>query len=111
MAHGTIPIAGAQVGTVIDAAAGNITQILFTGSPTNYEIPTFDPNTGLPLTAYFTLVDNSVTPPRVLYSENGHLNPAKSPHASHKMSAYSIPFTSLYVQSVPKGSTWSVTTA
>jgi hypothetical protein len=111
MAHGTIAITGAQVGSVIDNLAGNITQILFTGSPTSYEVPTFDPGSGLPTSGYICITDNSVTPPRILFSHNGHINGSTSPHASHKVSAYNIPFTSLYVQSCPKGATYSVTTA
>jgi hypothetical protein len=111
MAHGTLAIDGTKVGTVIDNLAGNVTQILYTGAPNLYEVPTFDLGTGLPTTGYFCLVDNSVAPPRVLTSFNGHINGAHSPHASHKISGYSIPFTSLYVQSCPKGGTYSVTTA
>jgi hypothetical protein len=111
MAHGTLPITGASVGTVIDNLAGNVTQILYTGAPTSYEVPTFDPGSGLPTTGYICIVDNSVTPPRVIYNENAHVGGGHSPHATHKQSAYSIPFTSLYVQSCPKGATYSVTTA
>jgi hypothetical protein len=112
MAHGTIAIDGTKVGTVIDNTAGNITQILHTGAPTSYEMAEFDPATGLPTKGYFCLVDNSVTPPRRLFSVNTHHNGSySSPSATHKTSAYNIPFTSLYVQAVPKGGTWSVTTA
>jgi len=110
MAHGVKTANSAAVGTVLDNLAGNITQILFTGAPTNWEQPTFDPS-GLPLTGYFTLTDNSVTPPRVLFSYNGHCGGGHSPHASHKQSAYNIAFTSLYLQSCPAGATYSLTTA
>ena len=110
MAHGVKTIDGTAVGTVIDNIAGNITQILFTGAPTLWEQPTFDPS-GLPLSGYFSLVDNSTTPSRVLFQYNGHVGGGHSPHATHKQSAYNIPFTSLYVQSVPKGATYSLTTA
>jgi hypothetical protein len=109
-AHGTFPIAGAQVGTTLDATAGNITSLLFTAPPSSYEVPTFDPNTGLPLTGYFCLVDNGVTPNRVIFNLSGHTNGGFSPHPSKKVSGINIPFTSLYVQSCPKGATYSVTT-
>jgi len=109
MAHGTFVVDGTKVGTVIDAAAGHITNILFTGAPTQWEIPNFDSN-GLPNQGYFSLVDNSVTPPRVLFQLNGHVGGGHSPHATHQQMAYSIPFGSLFVNSVTKGATYSVTT-
>jgi hypothetical protein len=112
MAHGIKNITTAQVGTVIDNLAGNITQILFTGAPTANEIPQFDPVTGYPTTGYFCLLDNSVTPPIKLFNYTPHSNGSySSPHATHKVSAYSIPFGSLYLQSCPVGATFSLTTA
>jgi hypothetical protein len=112
MAHGVKNITTALVGTVIDNLAGNITQILFTVAPTSYEIPTFDPTTGYPTSGYFCLLDNSTTPPTKLFNYIPHSNGGyASPHASHKVSAYNIPFTSLYLQSCPIGATYSLTTA
>jgi len=111
--HGVKPITTALVGTIIDTGPANITQILFTGSPTSYEVPQFDPGTGLPTAGYFTLTDEVAgQPPHVLYSVHAGVNGAHSPHASHKMSGYSIPFTgNLVLRSCPAGSTWSLTTA
>ena len=112
LVHGVKNITMALVGTVIDTGPANITQILFTGSPTSYEVPQFDPNTGLPTTGYFTLIDQGFTPPKVIYSVQVGTNGAHSPHATHKMSGYSIPLVgNLYLQSCPAGSTWSLTTA
>jgi hypothetical protein len=110
MAHGTFPVAAAQVGTTLDAAAGNITSLLYTAPPTGYEDATFDAATGLPLTGYFCLIDNGVTPHRTIFNFNGHINGGFSPHPTKKMSGINIPFTSLYVQSCPKGATYSITT-
>jgi hypothetical protein len=113
LVHGVISITAASVGTAIDTGPANVTQILFTAPPTSYEIPQFDPGTGLPTKGYFTLIDSVAgSPARVLYSVHAGVNGAHSPHATHKMSGYSIPFSgSLIVQSCPAGSTWSVTTA
>ena len=110
-AHGVKNITGAAVGTVIDSGPANITQILYTAAPTSFEVPQFDPGTGLPTTGYFCLTETSVTPPRVLFSFNGHQNLGLGVHASHKISAYSIPFTTLTLQSCPAGATFSLTTA
>jgi hypothetical protein len=107
--HGAKPITGALVGTVLDTN-GTINQILYTGPPTSYEIPQFDPGSGLPTKGYFTLIDTGFTPPVVLFSTNGHNNGAHSPHATHKMAGYLIPFISLVLQSCPAGATYSVTT-
>jgi len=111
--HGVKAITSALVGTVLDAGPANVTQLLFTGSPTSYEVPQFDPNTGLPITAYFTLTDVVAgQPPRVLYNVHAGVNGSHSPHATHKMSGYNIPFSgNLTLQSCPVGSTWSLTTA
>ena len=113
LVHGVKAITAALVGTIIDAGPCNITQILFTGPPTAYEIPQFDPGTGLPTAAYFTLTDEVAgSPPRVLYSVHAGTNGAHSPHATHKMSGYSIPVSgNLVLRSCPAGSTWSLTTA
>jgi hypothetical protein len=112
MAHGVKSCTTAQVGTTIDNLAGTITQILFTVPPNAYEIPTFDPTTGYPTAGYFCLLDNSVSPPIRLFNFTPHSNGGyASPHASHKVSAYGIPFGSLYLQSCPAGATFSLTTA
>jgi len=113
LVHGVKNITAALVGTVLDTGPANITQILFTGAPTSWEMPQFDPNTGLPTAAYFTLTDVVAgQPARVIYSVQAGTNGAHSPHASHKMSGYSIPFSgNLTLQSCPAGSTWSLTTA
>jgi hypothetical protein len=109
-AHGIKGLTTAQVGTVIDTGPATITQILYTGAPSSYEVPTFDP-TGLPLTAYFCLVDQG-PPSRVLFNYNGHINGGHSPHATHKMSGYTIPYTgNLVLQSCPAGAVYSLTTA
>jgi len=109
MAHGVKSITTAGVGTVIDTGPMSITQILFTVAPTSYEVPTFAPS-GLPLTGYLCLIDQSTG--AVLYNENIHVGGGHSPHASHKMSGYSIPVQgALYLQSCPIGATFSLTTA
>ena len=112
LAHGVKAINGAAVGTVLDTGPANITQLLFTTAPTSYDVPTFDP-TGLPLTGYMCLVDQVAGfPPRVVYNEDVHVGGGHSPHASHKVSAYSIPFTgNLVLQSCPTGGVFSITTA
>ena len=110
MAHGTFALDGSKVGSVVDALAGNLTQILITGSPTSWELPEFDPGTGLPTKGYFCLVDSGAVPLRVLFSFNGHAN-GHSPHATNKVSSYPISFGVLKLQSCPKGATYSVTTA
>src|SRR5215469_13008678 len=102
LVHGTTVVDGSKVGTVIDAGPGHITNILFTGPPTQWEVPTFDAN-GLPTSGYFSLVDSSVTPPHVLYQYNGHSGGGHAPHGSHVQMPYSIAFGALTVQSVPKG--------
>ena len=115
-AHGAIAITGAQVGTTIDTN-GNIIEILYTGAPTAYEVPTFDPATGLPLTGYFCLIDKPATGPFIrLYNFSGHHGAVGAPHPKNKkmtgvVGVSSIPFNSLYVQSVPVGATFQVTTA
>jgi len=113
LVHGVKAITAALVGTVIDTGPCNITQILFTGPPTSWEMPQFDPGTGLPTAAYFTLTDEVAgSPPRVLYSVHAGVNGSHSPHATHKMSGYSIPVSgNLVLRSCPAGSTWSLTTA
>jgi hypothetical protein len=113
LVHGVKAITAALVGTILDTGPCNITQILFTGAPTSWEMPQFDPSTGLPTAAYFTLTDVVAgQPPRVLYSVHAGTNGAHSPHATHKMSGYSIPVSgNLTLQSCPAGSTWSLTTA
>jgi hypothetical protein len=113
LAHGVKGLTTAQVGTVIDTGPANITQILFTGAPTSFEIPQFDPGTGLPLTGYFCLIDQVAGQPnRIIYNENIHAGGGHSPHASHKVSGYSIPFSgNLVLQSCPAGATFSLTTA
>jgi hypothetical protein len=111
-AHGVISIDGTKVGTVLDVGPASITQILYTGAPTSYETPNYDPGTGLPTKGYFTLIEAPTgQSPRVLISFNGHINGGHSPHATHKVSAYSIPFTNLVLQSCPAGATFSITTA
>jgi hypothetical protein len=107
--HGLKSLSGAQVGTTIDTN-GTINQVLFLSAPTSYEQPQFDPSTGLPTKAYFTLIDTGFTPPLVLISYNGHVNGSHSPHASHKLSGYLIPFINLVLQSCPAGATFSLTT-
>jgi hypothetical protein len=111
--HGVKNITTASVGTTLDTGPLNITQILFTVAPTSYEVPQFDPGTGLPTTGYFTITDEVAgQPPHVLYSVQAGVNGAHSPHASHKMSGYSIPVAgNLVCRSCPAGSTWSLTTA
>jgi hypothetical protein len=110
--HGVKVLNGAAVGTVIDAGPCNITQILYTTAPTQYEQPSFDPNTGLPTNAYLCLIDQGYTPPRVIYNENIHAGGGHSPHASHKVSGYSIPVLgNIYLQSCPAGAAFSITTA
>ena len=109
LAHGVKNITSAAVGTVIDTGPCNITQIIYTGAPTAYEVPTFAP-TGMPLTGYFCLVDQGTGV--VLYNENVNVGGGHSPHASHKVSGYSIPVTgNILLQSCPVGGTFSITTA
>jgi len=113
LVHGVIAIDSTKVGTAIDTGPANITQILFTAAPTSYEVPQFDPGTGLPTKGYFTLIDSVAgSPARVLYSVHTAVNGAHSPHATHKQSGYNIPFSgNLVVQSCPTGATFSITTA
>src|SRR6516165_10536699 len=93
-AHGSKPLTGAQVGTTIDTNA-TITSVLYTGPPTSYELPQFDPNTGLPTSGYFCLVDTGVIPGKavVLMNFNAHLG-NHSPHPTHQIVGNSngIPF-------------------
>ena len=110
-AHGVKALNGAAVGTVIDTGPANVTQILFTTAPTSYDVPSFAPG-GLPTSGYLCLIDQGTTPPTVIYNENIHVGGGHSPHASHKVSAYSIPFVgNLYLQSCPTGAVFSITTA
>jgi hypothetical protein len=109
LVHGVKNITTANVGTVIDTGPATITQILYTGAPTNYEVATFNPS-GMPLTAYFTLVDDATN--HVIYSKNFHTGGGFSPHATHKASGYTISYTgNLVLQSCPAGATFSLTTA
>ena len=109
LAHGVKNITTASIGTVIDTGPATVTQILYTGAPTSYEVPTFNVN-GLPLSAYFTLIDDATN--HVLYSANFHVGGGHSPHASHKVSGYTMSYAgNLVCQSCPAGATFSLTTA
>jgi len=112
LAHGVKSITSAMAGTVIDTGPATITQILYTGAPSSFEVPQFDP-TGLPLTGYFTLIDQVAGQGNhVIYSKNFHTGGGFSPHATHKASGYSIPYQgNLFLQSCPVGATFSLTTA
>ena len=112
LAHGVKNITTASIGTVLDTGPATITQILFTGAPTLYEQPTFDP-TGIPNSGYFCITDEVAgLAPRVIYNVNGHINSGNSPHATHKISGYSIPYAgNLVCRSCPAGATYSLTTA
>jgi hypothetical protein len=111
LVHGVKTFSSANVGTVIDAGPATITQILYTGAPTSYDVATFDP-TGMPTGAYLCLVDQGFTPPRIIYNENIHVGGGHSPHATHKVSGYTTSYTgNLYLQSCPTGATFSLTTA
>ena len=109
LVHGVKNITSAAVGTVIDSGPCNITQILYTGAPSNYEVATFAP-TGSPLTAYFCLVDQGTGV--TIYNKNFHTGGGFSPHATHKVSGYTIAVVgNIYLQSCPIGATFSITTA
>ena len=108
-AHGAKTLNSAAVGTVIDTGPCNLTQLLYTAGPSNYEVPTFNPQ-GLPLSGYLCLIDQGTG--QVIFNFNIHVGGGHSPNATKKVSGYSIPIVgNILLQSCPVGATFSITTA
>jgi hypothetical protein len=114
---GAFTLSGAQAGTTIDAAPGGISSIKCTAvpTPTSYTVPSHDhavgaKSYGLPKVGAFCIVDQGVTPWKVLMNveQSNLVNAFPLNKTVNFATGFRPTYTTLYLQSCPVGASFTL---